>query len=224
MKKTVLIFALLLTQPAHAWWPFGGAQKPFVLMIEAAGNPRQPGRTIEDNFEQSIAWSFAQQLRQTLMQQLPAIQVVLNRNEREVIEPLHTANFANKLAADLVISLNVYQETAIKPHVYLYQFSYGSEPISNTAQTFLFCPYDQAYMISSKKSDAYAQLLKNILKKEEYAPQFECLGIYKIPFAPLIGITCPAFALEIGLKNKQEWQLYLEPLAAGIAAIVEQRL
>jgi len=193
-------------------------------MLEAAGNPRQPGRAIDDNFEQSITWSFAHQLKQAIAQRMPEVQVVLNRNEREVIEPLHTANFANKLATDLVISINFYQETAIKPRVYFYQFSYGAAPLSGNTQNFIFYPYDQAYVISDKKSDAYAQILKSSLCNQEYASQFECQGVYKIPFAPLMGITCPAVALEIGLKNKQEWQLYIEPMAAALTALIEQRL
>lgn len=193
-------------------------------MLEAAGNPRQPGRTIEDNFEQSITWSCAQHLKHVLSQRMPEVQVVLNRNEREVIEPLHTANFANKLAVDLVVSINFYQESTIKPRIYFYQFSYGSTSFTPATQNFILYPYDQAYMVSSKKSDAYAQMLKTSLSGSAYMSQFECLGVYKIPFAPLIGITCPAVALEIGLKNKQEWQLYIEPIAQALATLIEQRL
>lgn len=204
-----------------AWWPFS-SQKPFVLLLDAAGHQQSPGRTIDNNFEHSITWAFAYKLKQMLQERFPLVEVLINRTEREAIEPLHTANFANKLGVDLVLSINFYQETEIKPSWYIYQFSYGSVMNNNSHTCLSFYSYDDAYLLSHKKSTLFSTALKEYLTKSEYQNRFEVKGVYKIPFKPLIGITSPAIAIEIGLKNKEDWMQYLEPLLLSLQPIIER--
>jgi hypothetical protein len=42
-----------------------------------------------------------------------------------------------------------------------------------------------------------------------------------LPVKSLIGITSPSIAIEIGLKNKDSWYQYVEPLVRSIEEMVK---
>ena len=49
-------------------------------------------------------------------------------------------------------------------------------------------------------------------------------GVYALPFAPLIGIKKPAIAFEIGLKQKESWKQFIDPIVESLTPICEQHI
>jgi hypothetical protein len=66
--------------------------------------------------------------------------------------------------------------------------------------------------------------MERILRDTQYAHLFMLHGLYTLPFAPLIGIKKPALAIEIGLKHKENWKLFIEPIIASITPLLEQQI
>lgn len=192
----------------------------FVLMIDPAGDAQHKGRSIDAIFEQSISFALAQALQKEIEEVLPNSRVIITHNTREIVRPLATANFANRSEADLFLSIHCYQTDQLIPQLTLYRFSYGeySPTIRNNVA---FYPYDQAHFISSQKNKEYGNLMKSSLQK--YTKQFELVGLFEIPFKPLMGITIPALGIEIGLKNKKEWYNFIKPFTESIVELVAQR-
>jgi N-acetylmuramoyl-L-alanine amidase len=191
---------------------------PFTIMLNPAGDAKQTGRKIDDSFERGITLQCAEQLKTALEARSSNVRVVLTRFPGETLEPLQNANFANRLDVDVYISLHFYQETAIKPGVYLYTFAYGNEPTGAVSDMALYS-FDKAHLLNKTMSTWWAQ---QMCKHLENSVSFECKSIAALPFKPLIGIKAPAFALEIGLKNKHDWKEYVDVLAEGIGIVAEQ--
>ena len=75
-------------------------------------------------------------------------------------------------------------------------------------------------MVNQQQTNAWAQKIAQSLKSHN---EFTILGSYKIPFKPLIGIKASGLGLEIGLKNKNDWQQYIEPLAESLTPIITRK-
>ena len=56
---------------------------------------------------------------------------------------------------------------------------------------------------------------------QEQAAQYdygfkELIGI---PFKPLVGIRAPALGIEIGLKNKDDWERFVQPVMQALVSL-----
>jgi N-acetylmuramoyl-L-alanine amidase len=207
MEKTILL--VLLSIPLYA--------QPYTIMLNPAGNAQTTGRHIHDTFERSYTLRLAEQIKKSLEQEMPYISTILTRLPGEVAQPLQYANFANRVPADLYLSIHCFQEESAKPRLYIYQFSYG-EAFALPKNSLSFYTYDQAHLLNLNTTTLYGNILQAVLVN--YAKLFDVQGPYKIPFAPLIGITCPAFGIEIGLKNNNSWADFAEPLVEAITTIM----
>lgn len=194
----------------------------FTLMLDPAGDAQYTGRKVDDSFERGITLQCAQQLKTLIEKKDPTIRIVLTRFPGETIQPLQNANFANRLDVDLYLSIHFYQEQATKPTLFIYTFSYGNE-LPTRAFDLSFYPYDKAHLISQGTTKQWAHLMKEIFSEPVYKKQCEVKGIFSLPFAPLIGIKAPAIAVEIGLKAKEDWQQYLQPMCDSVISIVKKR-
>lgn len=194
----------------------------FTLMINPGGDAQNPGRFIDDNFERSITFSYAQELKYSIESTDPSITVILTRYPGEKIPALQNANFANRLEADLFLSLHFYQETDVKPHMFLYQFCYQPH-MPEKPNDFSFYRYDKAYLFNQDRSQEWGRLFYTTCQQKPYANLFTVHDTIKVPCEPLIGITTPAVMVEIGLKTKSDWHTYIEPLAQAIINNVKNR-
>ena len=86
------------------------------------------------------------------------------------------------------------------------------------------CPYDKAYLYSLQTTKKWSDLIAHTLRDGQYAHLMVFHGVYALPFAPLIGIKKPALAFEIGLKQKDSWKQFIEPIVASLAPIFEARI
>ena len=192
----------------------------FSLMLDPAGDAKNSGRVLNDNFERGITLQCTEHLKKVLEAAIPDLRVILTRFPGESIEPLQNANFANRLDVDLYVSIHFYQENETKPHLYIYYVSYNDDFLTKTHDLCLY-PYDQAHRINSKKTRTLVTTLKNCLSEKKYTRLYDLKGCFGLPFKPLIGIKAPAIAIEVSLKNSKDWHTYVQPIANGIAKVVE---
>ncbi len=193
--------------------------KPFVIMLNPAGNARHTGRTIGNSFERSITLQYAEQIKKELEQTNQYVTVLLTRSPGDIVYALQNASLANRLAVDLFISIHFYQSHEIKPKLHLYQFSYNDDFIQKTSNLSL-CPYDQAHLLNNDTTNTWVNLIQSSCNKTEYKKKFKMVNTHKLPFKPLIGITAPSIGIEAGLKEKEDWHNYIAPLIDGINTII----
>lgn len=199
------------------------AVKPFSIMLDPAGDAQNTGRIVGDSFERGITLQFAEALKRKLEETYQSIRVILSRVPGETIEPLQNANFANRLNIDFYLSIHFYEDPKEHPGIYLYYFMYN--PITDlwgSARRLSFYPYDQAHLMAIKTTQAWAQMLFDILNQQQYKKLFTMKGIVGLPFKPLIGIRAPALALEASLKSKRDWSIYLEPIVTSLGPLLHR--
>jgi len=194
-------------------------QSSFTVMLAPAGDARTTGRVIDKNFERWIAWEYARAVKEQLEREMPGVTVVLSRGPGEVIYPLQSANFANRLRADLFVSINFYQENEARPRCTIYQFSYGNDFVT-LSHELAFHSYDRAHLFNKERTARAVDTMRSLFTRKEYEQQFAVHGIYRMPFAPLIGVVSPAIGIEMGIKNADGWRAYLDPLVRGIKELV----
>lgn len=187
--------------------------KPPLLILEAGGNGIYPGRSIDDSFEATITLSIVQELARLLHQSHPYLKIYINREPSQHIAPLENASFANRLDPSLYVSIHAfYTPAADKPLIYLYQFSYN-DPFIIKNSSLSFYSYDTIYLINKEHTTNFAQQLQTVLHECDL---IDMKGRFMLPFKPLIGIKAPAIALELGLKNKDNWRICIEPLVDAL--------
>lgn len=207
--KTIVLLALITTSTAYC---------TFSIMLDPAGDAKQPGRQIEDNLERGISLKCAQELKKQIEQKYDDVRVILTRFPGETIQPLQNAQFSNRLNVDFYLSIHFYPEKETKPSFFVYYFSLADDFITKVPDLF-FCPYDQAHRINMTKTQTYAQNIANSLKHDDFKNLFSLIGPRGIPFKPLIGIKSPAVAVEIGLHHKDDWKRYIQPLLNSLDSI-----
>ena len=218
--RLLCILCCVVPECSTAWnLPFNQHKPPTItLMLDPAGDAQHTGRQLDGNFERGITLQCAERIKTTLEQRHPHVRVVITRSPGEALEPLHNANFANRLNVDCYISLHLYQETATKPRLYIYYFCDGDDLIGKK-QELAFYPYDKAHLLTMPTTKKYSSALQHALSQTHL---IDVQGVFKLPFKPLIGIKAPALAIEIGLQSKDTWPSYSTVLADGLSAIIEQ--
>lgn len=221
MSITTKIFtAILFVSPFSLnSFPFFSQQRTYTIMINPAGDARTTGRIIDNSFERTLTLQCAEKLKEMIEKEHANVRVIFTRFPGETVEPLACAHFANRLNVDCFVSLHFYQEYATKPHLYVYQFSYGNDFVIKKPE-LTFYSYDQAYEINLATTQKWSLAVKKIFEDERYKKQCICHGINKMPFGPLIGVKAPALAFEIGLKQASDWQNYCNPLVEIIQAFL----
>ncbi len=193
----------------------------FTIMIDPAGDAKHTGRLIVDTLERGISLQCAEQLKTKLMAQFKNIRVILTRVPGETIQPLQNASFANRLGVDLYLSLYFYHEPKAPTHLSLYH--YLENPVVDfwhKANPLSFYQVDQAHLIAIKTTQTWGKIILDVFAHKEHAKHFQPRGLFGLPFVPLIGIKAPAIAIEVGLKNKEDWQAIINPLLVAIERIM----
>lgn len=193
----------------------------FTIMIDPAGDAKHTGRLISDTLERGISLQCAEQLKTTLTQKFNNIRIILTRVPGETIQPLQNASFANRLGVDLYLSLYFYHEQEAPAHITLYHYlenqivDFWHQPTNLS-----FYQVNQAHLLNLKITHAWGKLILETLQDKKNSKFFKPRGLFGIPFVPLIGIKAPAIAVEVGLKNKQDWQHIIDPLIIAIERIM----
>ncbi|MGZ6250884.1 MAG: N-acetylmuramoyl-L-alanine amidase [Candidatus Chromulinivorax sp.] len=201
---------------------FLSATDPFTIMLDPAGDAKHTGRLIQDTFERGISLQCAEQLKTQLIQIFKNIRVILTRVPGETIQPLQNASFANRLNINLYISLYFYDEPELPTHVTLYHYIENSvTDFWHKAEPLRLYNINQAYLINIKTTQNWGTLFLETFSDKKYTKFFKPRGLFAIPFTPLIGIKAPALAIEVGLKNKEDWQHIIEPIITACQRIIQ---
>ena len=193
----------------------------FTIMIDPAGDAKHTGRLIKDTLERGISLQCAEQLKTTLTQKFNNVRVILTRVPGETIQPLQNASFANRLGIDLYLSLYFYSEQQAPAHVTLYH--YLDNPVVDfwhQPTNLLLYQVNQAHLINLKTTQKWGKVFLEVLQDKTCSKFFQARGLFGIPFTPLLGIKAPAIAVEVGLKNKQDWKHIIDPLIIAIERIM----
>ncbi len=212
-----LILICTTTQPRSFFNMFHPASAR-ILILEASGDAMHPGRIIDGNFESSVSFTIAQKLKEALAQISPGTKVIINRTPGQAVALLQNAQLANKLSADLYISINCYAHTHAHPAISVYQFFNGDTSILKK-DSIGFYYSDQAHALNASQTTAWANTLKKLLAQ---SPELELQGAYKLPFKPLMGIMASAIGIEIGLQSVNDIALIVTPLAQALQKILEE--
>ena len=188
-----------------------------VLVIDPAGDAKRTGRRIGDSFERGLTLQCAEKIKEIIEERAPYIKVIITRMPGDNVYDLQNATLANRIA-DCFISLNFYYTQETKPTIYVYQFSYGND--FGCQQSLALHSYDQAYRMNKETTDTMCLLFKKELSQQKYHSLCAVAGPYSLPIKPLIGIVAPSIAFEVGLKGKELWHYYSEPLANAIIAVL----
>lgn len=190
-----------------------------IVVLDPAGDAKYTGRRIGDGFERGLTLQCAEKIKEIIEERAPHIKAVITRMPGDTVYELQNASLANRIYADLFVNLNFYYTQETKPTLFLYQFSYGND-FASCQQGLVLHSYDQAYRINKESTDMLMQAFKKELLQQQYQSLFTVTGVYNLPIKPLIGIITPSIALDVGLKGKDLWQHYAEPLALAIIAVV----
>lgn len=212
----IFTFAALYTLPVR-----NKHQAERVVVIDPAGDAKRTGRRIGDSFERGLTLQCVEQIKEIIARSAPHIKVIITRMPGDNVYDLQNASLANRVHADLFVNLNFYYTQDTKPTMYLYQFSYGND-FACCEQGITLHSYDQAYRINKETTDIVVQLFKKELSQQQYQSIYAVAGPYSLPLKPLIGIVAPSIAFEVGLKGKDLWQYYSEPLANAIIAVIDE--
>lgn len=187
------------------------------IILDPAGDAHHTGRIIGESFERGITAQFAKELKKEL--DLLHIKTIMTRYPGEALEPLQGAYLANKLNADLYINISFYPEVSKNKNLntFVYYSLYDStDSWSVESSTLSFLPYNKAYKKSFNKSKLLAETFFNnltILKASH---------IIGFPFRPLVGIMVPAFGIEIGLYNSEDWKQCISPVINSLKSCIKE--
>lgn len=217
MKKLISIFCLLIFHLAF----LTAGQEQFTIMIDPAGDAKHTGRLIDNTFERGISLQCAEKLKDVITKKYKNVRVIFTRVPGETIQPLQNASFANRLNVDLYLSLYFYHEPSNPAHVSIYY--YVENPITDfwhKPKKLTFYPINQAHLPALKTTQQCGNLFLQTLQDKNSSKFFHPRGLFAIPFLPLMGIKAPALALEIGLKQKQDWLAVIDPIVIAIERIM----
>ena len=215
VQSGILLLSMFSPSISHCWSFFGYKQDQplivpirFTLMIDPAGDAKEPGRSIDDTFERGITLQLAEELKRAIEAENPGIRIILTKFPGEVIEPLQNASFANRLKVDLYLSFNVFEHKEKLSTLFFYQLTYNPATDLWVKKTddLVLLPFDQAYKNSLAQTDTFIKQLYDACKKEERSAKLNCHLPLKVPFKPLVGISAPAVGIELGIKKKDDWK------------------
>jgi N-acetylmuramoyl-L-alanine amidase len=193
-----------------------------MVVLDPAGDAKRTGRRIGDSFERGLTLQCVEKIKEYIEAHAPHIKVVITRMPGDTVYDLQNASLANRINADLFVNLNFYYTQETKPTVYVYQFSYGNDFAVQQYQGLQLHSYDQAYLINKHVTDAICVLFKKQLSDAQWQSLFSVAAPGGLPIKPLIGIVAPSITLEAGLKHKELWHCYSEPIARAIIAAVDE--
>lgn len=192
--------------------------RSFLVLLDPFSG-QTTGRTVKSNYERTIMHQCAQKLQHALEEADPYIKVVITRLH-QANDPLANQQIANRIQAQLYITLHCFAQQGTSPSLALYHFSLGKQFVPKIPP-FWFCPHYKAHLPVQQKTTEYAAKLYEHLQSlsrtcHVFRPQ-------AIPFAPLLAASVPAIALEYGLRTEGDWQLFIPTLVESIQALANEQ-
>lgn len=191
-------------------------------MLDPAGDAQHAGRRIEGYLERGATLQFSNALKKNIEETYNNIRVILTRFPGETIQPRQNASFANRLDVDLYLSIHFFKQTTRKPLLHLFFFcldpttDFWPDQTSNLAFIQSSKIHKQSITTSKKWAQTFFETMQG------YNKSFNTSEPLGIPFKPLYGLKAPSIGIEASLKNPEEWQRYIQPIAESINTILTQ--
>ena len=194
-----------------------------LILLNPAGDATRPGRRMVEGYERGLTLQFAEKLQSALADRF-GIRPLLTRNAGEEVVDLQNASFANRLNADLYLSVHCHRSAEIKPTLSLYYLMYNQliDDAAPLAQDYAFIPLNQAHYRKIKHARSLATQMSYTLRSEPHARLLDCRGAYGIPFKPLKGILAPGIGIELGLCREDQWASLIEPILDSLVSVIEE--
>ncbi len=210
LKRAIVIYSLL-----HILC-ISGKHKPIVIMLDPAGDLRDSGRLIKDQYERTITIKYTQAIKQELEKGTSKFLILLSRIPGQQIEQIEKAQCANQLNIDLFIRFQVYQTEKLRPQMHFFYYKAESW---NHSTTTTFVPFEKAHIASSTKTDHFARHFKKSLSDNMFDRYYDLHDPIGIPCKSLKGIIAPGVCIEIGLKDPDHWSECVKPIAESLEKI-----
>lgn len=208
-KKHLLVLALLLSNFVSA--------REFTLVLD-------PCVSTDAKISEETS-AFAAELKHQLLIHIPSLRVALSRSHEERLQQQDIASFANRLQADLFIHLNISLEKDAARSVDFYSFAY--DPVTDfwatKTPTLAFLPTHLIHLDHAKQSRKSMNNLASLIKASSTC-SLNINSILSLPYKPLKGLNCPAFALELTVNNVRGWRTVLTELLPSFVTLITQEL
>lgn len=188
------------------------------VLICPTGDIKHRGRTIYGSTEAALTFSCATTLQAALMQQ-EICNALVSRAAGQPCEPLHNAQYANRLNAQLCIILSFFESPNPEPVIYLYHGVYDNKP-TRSMKTFTFHPVQQAYVINRTRTVTYSTHLYTALAQAPAPLPYIVHAPQGIRHQAVTGIISPTIIIEIGLPAQDSWHQLIQPLTNAIHLLV----
>lgn len=194
---------------------------PLTIVLDPAGDARYAGRSLDASFERGVTLQCVMALEGRLKERFPRLSVAISRLPGETVAELQSAQFANKLDADLFVSIHFFKETESMPRWYFYTYA-GSDDYLVKANDLSLYHVDQAHLINKSFTQELMRSAVDDVAKHYHSRVFNCVGLFSLPCKPLLGVKAPACMIEIGLKESDSWRSCIEPLELFITYLLNK--
>jgi len=192
---------------------------PFHLVLDPAGDFKNPGRQLATCYERSVTSQLCEAVKKRIADEYPHITVTITRTAGEACTQKQRAQIANQLMADLFIHISCFEQAALKPTLTFYFYDDPMQQMPYVQTPYALVPVHKAHLVSETKTGAMVGTLCLQLHKQSlYVVQ----GPYGIPDARLRGLWVPACTLEFGISRTVLWTSLLDPLEHAIVALLKQ--
>jgi len=203
----------------------GNMQKKFlipencIIILNPAGDSHTPGRIIGEAFERTLALQFTQQVKEKLEQIFPLFRIIITHTIGETVSPLHIASYANNLGAHIYVHIGMYHTQSSIPEISLYAMI--TNPVTDTWKYNAdnFVPFYYAHRHNIHHSHYLLETLYSYFTVQKSLP-FHIIDKGLIPYKPLLGISVPAIACEIGISHHDSWKHFVEPLIQALTCCI----
>ena len=192
-----------------------------IIIIHPSGDTKNLNRKLHKSYEQIQTHHFAEILNEVLHQEQFFSSTIISDTFHTTTVPFQTASLVNSSNTDLFLSIHFYKQIQQRPVIHI--IHYVNNPLLDYAkhqQKTDIIPIHQAHYKSIHKTIHWGNILKKTLNQSMYQKLFDVQGLYGIPVKALEGITCPAFFLDIGLSEDEQWNIVIQPLVEGIKQLL----
>ncbi len=196
------------------------SKKPLTIMISAAGDAQKVGRSIGDSFERGLALQCAEGVVKSIQEALPGCRVLLAKTPGTGMDDLQGASFANRYAADVLISIHCFYQPLPQRTLDVYYFSLNpvQDAYHKSGKDLAFRSEQQAYLPYYASNKKLANLF-SILTKNDSSGGLSMRATMGLPFKPLLGIAVPAIACELGLQTTKDLKTIIPTLSQVVLKV-----
>jgi N-acetylmuramoyl-L-alanine amidase len=204
------------------WWiavtlVFFTSAHGFHLILDPAGDAKNPGRQLATCAERSVTLQFCEMLKEIITKQMPSCTVTITRTAGETRTQEQRAQIANQLHADLFMHISCFSDAALRPQLALY-YTTPSHTMVMPLSSYTLIPAHKAQeLVSTQSHDIAHSFYTALYGKISYTMHLPIA----LPDARLVGIMIPACTLEFGITRDMPWTALLSPLCNAILDYIE---